>query len=85
MPGFLQASSYRNQHAMKVSPFVLVSVGIFSPQELPEPLDPRDPQDGDATVTAEGLQQGEVDLQRHVVLTVGCQDAQDHIIWVSEK
>lgn len=63
---------------------LLVSVGIHGPQQLPEPLKPRDSQDGDAVVAAERLQQGEVDLQRHVVLIVRCQHAQDHAIGVSE-
>lgn len=78
-------SAHRNQHTMKVSPFLLVSVGIFSAQKLPEPLNPRNAQDGDAAVAAEGLQQREVDLQSHIVLIVSCQDAQDHIIWISER
>ncbi len=63
----------------------LVSVGIHSTQQLPEPLDSRDSQDRKTTVAAEGLQQGEVDLQRNIVCIVRCQDAQDHTVWVSEE
>lgn len=69
---------------MEVSELLLVSVGIRGPQQLLEPPDSRDPQDGEATVAAEGLQQGEVDLQRHVVRVVSRQDAQDHTVRVSE-
>lgn len=69
---------------MEVSELFLVSVGIRGSQQLLEPPDSRDPQDGEATVAAEGLQQGEVDLQRHVVRVVSGQDAQDHAVRVSE-
>lgn len=79
-------STYRNQHAVEVSVVFLVPVGIHGTQQLLEPLDSGDSQDGNAAVAAEGLQQGEVDLQRHVVCvvsSVSCQDAQDHAVWVS--
>lgn len=68
---------------MEVSALLLVSVGVHSAQKLPQPLNPRDPQDVDAAVAAEGLQQREVDLQRHVLLVVGRQDAQDHAVRIS--
>lgn len=60
-----------------------VSVGIHSTQQLPEPLNAADPQDGNAAVAAEGLQQGEVDLQRHIVCIISCQNTQDHTVRVS--
>lgn len=46
-----------------------------------------DPQDVDVILTAEGLDEGEVDLQGHVldVVIVGGQDAQNHIIGVPER
>lgn len=78
-------STYRNQHAVEVAVLFLVSVGIHGSQQLLEPLNPRDSQDGDAAVTAEGLQQREVDLQRHIIFIIGCQDAEDHAVRISEE
>lgn len=77
-------STYRNQHAVKVAVFFLVLVGIHCSQQLVEPLNTRDSQDGDAAVAAERLQQGEVDLQSHIFLVVSCQDTQHHIVWFPE-
>lgn len=49
-----------------------------------EPPQARNSEDGEAAVAAEGLQQGEVDLQGHVGRVVGRQDAQDHAVGISE-
>ena len=64
---------------------LLVSVGIHRSDQLLEPLEAGDSQDGDAAVAAKRLQQGEVDLQPHVVFIVGCQDAQHHAVWIPEE
>lgn len=42
-------------------------------------------QDADVILTAECLDQGEVDLKGHVlyILVICSQDAQNHIIWIS--
>ncbi|TNN53309.1 hypothetical protein EYF80_036464 [Liparis tanakae] len=86
---FRAAVAYRHQHAVEVSELVLVPVvGVHGArcQQLPEPPHARDPQDGDAAVPAEGLQQREVDLQRHIVDAVQGvrrQNTQDHGVRVS--
>lgn len=64
---------------------LLVPVGVLGSEQLLEPPHPGHPEDGDAIVTAEGLQQREVDLQSHVLLIVGRQDAQDHAVRVSNE
>lgn len=64
---------------------LLVSVGVCAAQQLLEPRQARNSEDGEATLAAEGLEQGEVDLQSHVVRIVGRQDAQDHAVGVSEE
>lgn len=48
-------STHRNEHAVKVSVLLLICVGMHCTQQLLEPLNPRDSQDGDANVAAEGL------------------------------
>lgn len=70
---------------MEVFSLVLVFIDICSSKKLMEPLNPWDLQDGDTTVAAEGLQQGEVDLQRHILFMVGCKDAQNHTVWIPKE
>ena len=57
---------------------LLVSIGVQGDEGLLqqplEPVHPGDTEDGDAAVAAERLQQREMDLQRHVDLTVSRQN-----------
>lgn len=78
-------SAHRNQDAVEVPVLFLVSVGIPGAQQLLEPPQPQHPQDGQVVFTAEGLEQREVDLQRHVLQVVGRQHAQDPTVWVSAR
>lgn len=70
---------------MQVSVLLLVSVAVRGAQQLLEPPQARNSEDGEAALAAEGLEQGEVDLQSHVVCIVGRQNAQDHAVGVSEE
>lgn len=76
-------SAHRNQDAVEVPVLFLVSVGIPGTQQLLEPPQPQHSQDGQVVFAAEGLEQREVDLQRHVLQVVGRQHAQDPAVWVS--
>lgn len=69
---------------MQVAVLLLVSVGVRAAQQLLEPPQARNSEDGEAALAAEGLEQGEVDLQSHVVRIVGRQNAQHHAVGVSE-
>lgn len=64
---------------------LLVSVSIRCAQQLLEPPQARNSEDGEAALTAEGLEQGEVDLQSHVVCIVSRQNAKDHTVGISEE
>jgi len=56
-----------------------------STQDFCQAPDVVDPQDVDIILTAERLDEGEVDLQGHVfhIFVISGQDAQDHVIGVS--
>lgn len=63
---------------------LLVPVGVRGAQQLLEPPQARNPEDGQAALAAEGLEQGEVDLQSHVVgVVVGRQHTKDHAVGIS--
>lgn len=80
--GYISASAHRYQHAVQVSVLLLVPVSVGAAQQLLEPPQARNPEDGEAALAAEGLEQGEVDLQGHVVRIVGRQDAEDHAVGI---
>lgn len=72
---------------MQVSRLVAVAVFSVLPQNLSQSPGAGHPQDVDVVVTAECLQQCEVNLQSDVtfVLLVCSQDAQNHAVWVTVK
>lgn len=78
-------SAHRNQDAVKVPVLFLVSAGIPGAQQLLEPPQAQHLQDGQVVFAAEGLEQREVDLQRHVLHVVGRQHAQDPTVRVSAR
>lgn len=82
---YITVSSHRYQYAVQVSVLLLVSVSVRGAQQLLEPPQARNSEDGEAALAAEGLEQGEVDLQSHVVCIVGRQNAKDHAVGISEE
>lgn len=76
-------SAHRNQDAVEVP--VLFPVGIPGAQQLLESPQAQHSQDGQVVFAAEGLEQREVDLQRHVLQVVGRQHAQDPTVRVSAR
>lgn len=70
---------------MEVPVLFLVSVGIPGVQQLLEPPQAQHSQDDHVVFAAEGLEQREVDLQRHVLQVVGRQHAQDPAVRVSAR
>lgn len=84
MPSSATVSSrrdtYGNQHAVQVHGLP----SRFAPtQDLGQPPHVAHAQDVDVVLAAEGLDQGEVDLQSHVLLlVVRGQQTQHHVVWV---
>lgn len=56
-----------------------------SSQYLCQTLQVAHAQDVDVILAAESLDQGEMNLQSHVLLVVGGQQTQNHIVWVAKK
>lgn len=80
------ACTYSDQDAVQVPGLVAVFVpGAVLLQQLREAPHAGHPQDVNAVVAAESLQQGEVDLQRNVtfILLISGEDAQDDTVRVS--
>lgn len=78
--------TYSDKYAVEVLWFVGVAVrGKRFTEDLCQALHARDAQDVDVDVTAERLDEREVNLQRNIslVFLVGRQNAQYHIVWVS--
>lgn len=75
-------ATYRNQDAVQVGGLALTP---FAPaQDLGQARHVADAQDVDVVLAAEGLDEGEVNLQGHVLLlVVGGQQAQNHVVWVT--
>lgn len=77
-------TTYRNQDAVQVGGLALTPFGPA--QDLGQAPHVADAQDGDVVLAAEGLDEGEVNLQGHVLLlVVGRQQAQNHVVWVTAK
>lgn len=71
---------------MEVHRFTPTLFSTSSAQYFCQALGVVDSQDVDVILTAEGLNEGEVDLQGHIfhIFIISGQDAQHHIIRVSE-
>lgn len=55
-------------------------------QDLSQAPHVADTQDVDVVLAAEGLDEGEVNLQGHVLLLIiGRQQAQNHVVWVTAR
>lgn len=79
------AYTYSDQDAVQVC--LLASLLPWSSQDLGEAPGVVHAQDVDVILAAEGLDESEMDLQGDIlhVLVVCGQDAQHHVIWVSEN
>lgn len=78
--------TYGDEHAVQVQRFPAALLPSPSPQDLRQAVGVVDSQDVDVVLAAESLNEREVDLEGHVfdVVLVGGQDAQHHIVRVSE-
>lgn len=77
-------NTYRNQDAVQVDGLALTP--LCPSQDLGQAPHVADTQNVDVVLAAEGLDEGEVNLQSHVLLlVVGCQQAQNHVVWVTAK
>lgn len=75
-------ATYRNQDTVQVGRLALTP--LSSSQDLSQAPRVADAQDVDVVLAAEGLDEGEVNLQGHVfLLVVGSQQAQHHVVWVT--
>ena len=80
--------TYSDQDAVEIHGFPSGLFPSSSPsQDLCQAPGVVDSEDVDVVLAAERLDEGEVDLQGHIfhVLVVGGQDAQNHIVRVSEE
>lgn len=79
----MTTTTYRHQDAVQVGGLALTPLG--SSQDLGQAPHVADAQDADVVLAAEGLDEGEVNLQGHVLLVVGRQQAQNHVVWVTAR
>lgn len=78
------SATHRNQNAVEILLLVLVLVAVRGgAQQLLEPTQSPNPEDGEIVLVEEGLHQREVDLQSHVVCVVGRQQAQDRAVRIA--
>lgn len=77
-------ATYCNQDAVQIGGLALTP--LRPSQDFSQAPHVADAQDVDVILAAEGLDEGEVNLQGHVLLlVVGSQQAQNHVVWVTAK
>lgn len=83
----LQGDTYGDKDTVEVQRFSPTLLPVSSAQYFSQAPGVVDSQDVDVVLAAERLDEGEVDLQGHVldIFIIGGQDAQNHVIRVSER
>lgn len=74
--------TYSDQNAVQIH--LLAPVHARAPEDVREAASVVHAQDVDVVLAAESLNEGEVNLKRHIlrIIVVSCQNAQHHVIWI---